>query len=240
MTKPSFRLIQGGAGAPLAPDLRAAIFDMDGLLIDSEPLWRKAERLVFSGVGLELTDADCETTMGMRIDAVVSHWFERHSWEGPSLKEIEESIVCEVERLIEEEGRALPGVEFALEFFAGHGFRLGLASSSPQRLIDAVLERLELDGCFEVVRSATLEDEGKPHPAVYLNVARDLGVLPERCVALEDSVSGVRSALRAGMKVIAIPEREPAQESPLREAHLLLNSLAELRPEALELIPLEV
>lgn len=228
-----FRLHHGGAGRSSTEDeadveAKAAVFDMDGLLIDSEPLWRLAEQKVFGALGLELTDADCETTMGMRIDAVVQHWWQRAPWSGASLEEVERDILCEVERLIAERGESLPGVDHALELFAGEGYRLGLASSSPRRLIDAVLARLDLEGCFDVVCSAVEEEHGKPHPAVYLTAARALGVSPSRCVALEDSVSGLRAAQAAGMRTIVVPESTPGAESPLREADCLLASLLEL------------
>ena len=210
---------------------------MDGLLIDSEPLWRRAERLVFADVGVDLSDDDCRSTMGMRIDAVVRHWFERRPWQGASLETVERSILSEVDRLVRAEGEALPGVDHALALFAGEGFRLGLASSSPRSLIDAVLDRLELQGCFEAVRSAADEEHGKPHPAVYLSAAGDLSALPEACIALEDSASGVAAARAAGMSVVAVPEHPPPPDSTLHQADLLLESLAQLDPSVFELVP---
>ncbi|MEM1245886.1 MAG: hexitol phosphatase HxpB [Acidobacteriota bacterium] len=239
MDEPKFRLVQGGASGPPESDelLRAAIFDMDGLLIDSEPLWRQAEQRVFAGVGVQLTDADCEETMGLRIDAVVEHWWQRRPWGGKTRSDVEASILDEVERLIVARGTALPGVDLALEVFAGSGYRLGLASSSPKRLIAAVLDALGLEGCFETVCSAAEEEQGKPDPAVYLTAAHALGALPQRCVALEDSVSGLRAAQAAGMRTIVVPERPPAPGSPLFEADLLLGSLLDLDDQASELVP---
>ncbi len=243
MSERPFRLVRGGAGDESTKPhgragSRAAIFDMDGLLIDSEPLWRRAEQTVFEGVGLELTDEDCETTTGMRIDAVVRHWYHLHPWPlepaGAALDAVAARIVREVERLVKAEGEPLPGVHAALAGFASAGWRLGLASSSPPELIDAVLERLDLDGCFETLRSAAELRHGKPDPEVYLVAAADLGVAPARCVALEDSASGVLAAQRAGMRVVAVPEREPAEDSAVRHADLLLESLEQLDPERLD------
>lgn len=254
MDRSKLRLLRGGAGRAEESrieksgieerggerkhgSLRAAIFDMDGLLIDSEPLWRLAEQRIFGSVGVKLTDADCETTTGMRIDAVVEHWWQKRPWAGPTRAEVEATILDEVERLIAARGAAMPGVDLALEIFAGSGYRLGLASSSPRRLIDAVLESLGLEGCFEVVCSAVDEERGKPAPAVYLTAARHLGVEPGRCIALEDSVSGLRSAQAAGMHTIAVPERPPEPGSPLLEADLVLESLLDLDDHAAELVP---
>jgi sugar-phosphatase len=122
--------------------MRAAIFDMDGLLIDSEPLWRRAEREVFATVGLELTEEDGEATMGMRTDEVVGWWYRRRPWLSPPPSVVEAAIVDRVVELIRSEGKALPGVEHALDACRRLGLRLALASSSSTGLIDVVLPSL--------------------------------------------------------------------------------------------------
>ena len=94
--------------------MRAAIFDMDGVIIDSEPLWREAERQVFAEVGLELSDADCELTMGMRTDEVIAHWFERSPWRGAPVDEVERRLTRRMKKLIAERGTAMPGLERAI------------------------------------------------------------------------------------------------------------------------------
>ncbi len=205
--------------------LEAAIFDMDGILIDSEPLWRRAEVLAFRGVGLELEEDDCRVTTGMRIDDVVGYWFERHPWTGQTVHEVAAEILVLVCELIRQEGEPLPGVHVALTALRTAGLRLALATSSPREVIDAVLRRLGLEEAFEVLASAADEARGKPDPAVYLSTARRLGVRPDRCLAFEDSVAGLRSARAAGMRVVAVPAPESAHLPAFAEAHFKLPSL---------------
>jgi len=186
--------------------IEAVVFDMDGVLVDSEPIWRAVERDVFGGlVGIEVTDEDLFETMGVRVADVVARWHRRSPWDEPSREEVARSIVDRVAEAIEREGafnrEAIP----AIDYVAGLGLRLALASSSPMRLIRSVLSIGGLADRFEVVLSAEDEERGKPDPAVYVSAARELGVPPERCLAVEDSVNGVRSAKDAGMVCVAVP-----------------------------------
>jgi HAD superfamily hydrolase (TIGR01509 family) len=210
----------------------AAIFDMDGLLIDSEPLWHRAEILVFGSVGLQLTPAQCRETNGVRIDEVVRIRHRQFPWTSKSLRQVETEIVEEVQRLAVSEGQALPGVYEVLEEFAALGVPLAVASSSPLPMIRAVVERLRITHYFRLLCSAADEEHGKPHPAVYLNTARQLGVLPARCVAFEDSIPGVQSAHAAGMAVIAVPDAHHFERKEFSIATSKLRSLAEFSPAA--------
>lgn len=213
--------------------MRAVIFDMDGLIVDSEPLWRSAEREVFSGVGIELTDADCERTMGMRTDEVVAHWYNLSPWPGFTPEEVEERITTRMQQLIGERAEPLPGLAHALETARSAGLAIGLASSSCPLLIDAVLSKLGLEDAFAAVCSAINEPLGKPHPAVFLTAARRLGVPPGECVAIEDSVAGVESARAAGMRVIAVPPANLFDDPGYEAADLKLRSLTTLDSRAL-------
>lgn len=203
----------------------AAIFDMDGLLIDSEPLWRKAEIACFKKVGIQLTEDDCRKTMGYRLNEVVDYWYARQPWEGESKAQLEEDILDQVIELIRVEGKSLPGVQHALELFAEMDFKIALASSSAMRLIDAVLQSLQLENYFEVVRSAQHETYGKPHPQVFISTAGELGISPENCVVLEDSFHGVIAGKAAKMKVIAVPEPRELKNPTFQAADLVLPSL---------------
>jgi HAD superfamily hydrolase (TIGR01509 family) len=214
--------------------MKALIFDMDGVLVDSEPLWRLAEREVFAGVGIDLDDADCERTMGMRTDEVVRYWYGRSPWKGSSPAAVEARIETKMLELIAERAGAMPGVEHAMTIARDAGLELALASSSPPVLIDAVLRKLGYESAFAVVRSAIDEDFGKPHPAVFLTTARLLGVSPSACAVLEDSLAGVRSARAAGMRVIAVPPAHLFDEPGYDDAALKLRSLEELTAEMLE------
>jgi HAD superfamily hydrolase (TIGR01509 family) len=206
----------------------AVIFDMDGLLIDSEPLWRRAEIEVFAGVGVRLTEADCMRTTGLRIDAVVAFWQRERPWVGPAPTELAEQIVTRVIELVRAEGELLPGAAQALDFFTERGLALGLASSSPRRLIEAVLVCLRLAERFGAVHSAEGEPRGKPDPAVYLHAAARLGHEPRRCMAIEDSIPGVLAAVAAGMGCIAVPAPEHRGDPHLHRATVVLGSLTEI------------
>jgi len=206
---------------------RAAIFDMDGLLLDSEPFWQEAERAAFATVGVELADEDLCQTIGMRVDEVARYWFERRPWdrEIQSEEAIVEAVVTRVVDLIKERGRPLPGVVATLDLLRGEGLALALASSSPMRIIEPALSTLGLRDYFSVVYSAEVEARGKPDPAVYLSTMDLLGVVPEACFALEDSIAGLQSAQSAGMKCVVVPEPRQRTRPELQAADLLIESL---------------
>lgn len=216
------------APEPIAGSGRALIFDLDGVLIDSEPLWRRAEIEIFATVGLQLTEADCIRTQGLRIDEAVGFWFERAPWSGPSVEALASTIVERMAALIRSEGRPMPGALESIEAARETGWRLGLASSSSSFLIGTVLERFGLADRFECVHSAEHEARGKPHPDVYLSAARALGLPGADCVAVEDSAHGVASALAAGMRCIAVPAPETRDDPRFGVATWRLESLGAL------------
>ena len=212
--------------------LQAAIFDMDGLIVDSEPRWRHMEVAVFGEVGLALTEAMCEATTGLRIDEVALHWFRRSPWAGPSPHALAERIV---DRMIEGADTPMqPGVGGALDACAEAGLRLAIASSSPLRLIDATLSRLGLRERFELVVSAEHERFGKPHPAVFLNTAEQLGVAPTECLVLEDSLNGVLAAKSARAICVAVPSPSDRADPRFAIADRVLGSLEELDASLIE------
>jgi HAD superfamily hydrolase (TIGR01509 family) len=209
-----------------ARPIEAVVFDMDGVLVDSEQIWRAVERKVFSRVGIEVTDEDLMATMGVRVADVVEGWHGRQPWDRPSRQEVAEAIVDGVARAIERNGALNEEAVRAVDHVAGLGLRLGIASSSPMPLIRAVLSLGGLSDRFEAVVSAEDEQHGKPDPAVYLSAARALAVAPERCLAVEDSITGVRSAKGAGMVCVAVPATS-APDDGFEEADLVLGSMAE-------------
>jgi len=208
-----------------ARPIEAVVFDMDGVLVDSEPIWRAIEQEVFGGLGIDVTEDDLLETMGVRVGDVVERWHRRHPWDRPSRQEVAETIVARVADAIEQGGALNKEALRAVEYGHGLGLALALASSSPMRLIRAVLSLGGLSDRFDVVLSAEDEEEGKPDPAVYLSAARELGVAPERCLAVEDSVNGVRSAKAAGMVCVAVPVS--GVTDGFDEADLVLGSMAE-------------
>lgn len=201
---------------------------MDGVLIDSEPLWKIAEVEAFAKVGLDLTHTDCEETVGLRIDEVVKMWHRKVGWTSKTVQEVEDDIVTILIREIKKQGKALPGVVDALQLLTAKGYKIGLATSSYQRIIEVVVDKLDIRNFFEVMHSAEHEINGKPHPAVFLNCAKKLGVSPLDCLVIEDSFNGVIAAKAARMKVIAIPEKSHQTDPRLVIADATLESLKEL------------
>ncbi len=215
---------------------RAVIFDMDGVLLDSEPFWRLALREELASLGVQLTEAEAAETMGIRIDQVLEYRMQTHGWTGKTVPEVQESILSGVIARVRAEGAALPGVYRTLQMAREASFRIGLATSSPTRLIEAVLEALNLSAAFEVTCSAEFERYGKPHPAIYLRAAEALGVAPQACLAIEDSVNGVLAAKAAQMTCLAVPEHFAADDPRFAIADLKLNSLLELDEAAWTLL----
>ena len=205
--------------------MKAIIFDMDGVLIDSEPLWKIAEVEGFGKVGLDLTTTDFEESVGLRIDEVVKLWFVRHPWEGKSIEAVTQDIIDILIREIKEKGKALSGVLECLKLFKNKGFKIGLATSSSNAIIEAVMERLNIRDYFDEVHSAEDEVNGKPHPAVFLTCANKLGIDPLECWVIEDSFNGIIAAKAARMKVIAVPEKSHQLDPRLVIADLQLATL---------------
>lgn len=183
------------------------IFDMDGVLIDSEPLWKIALEEVFYAAGSKLTKQDFQKTVGLRIDEVVAFWHRHEGWENVSPREMELQIVSKMQELIQANATPLKGVIETLEFLKGQNKKIGLATSSYTVLIDAVLKELGIKEYFDSTHSAENEQFGKPHPAVYLAVSEQLKSAPNQCLVIEDSLNGIISAKAAKMKVVCIPEK---------------------------------
>lgn len=211
--------------------LRAAIFDMDGLLIDSEPLWTRAEIAAFKTVGIELDEELCAQTVGQGLEEVVRFRYNQQPWTGKSLEEVGLLIHRRMLELVQAEGRPMPGALEAVEFFKGQGLKLGLATSSDRSLIDAALQALELASAFDHLQSGAELEHGKPHPLVYLVTAEKLGIPPGECLALEDSIPGLISAKAAKMKAVAVPEPRLSGDPRFGIADVVLQTLKELNDE---------
>ncbi len=204
------------------------IYDMDGLIIDSEPFWRKAEIKVFETVGVRLTDDDCKATTGFRFDEVVSYWYYRQPWQGKTLQQVHDEVIDEMENAIMNHALPMEGVLESLAYFKSKGMRMALASSSAMRLIKATVKKLAIESYFELLVSAEHETYGKPHPAVFIRTAETLGVHIERCLVLEDSFNGVLAAKAARMKCIAIPDKDHYHEPRFVIADWKINSLSQI------------
>ncbi|NDJ85811.1 MAG: hexitol phosphatase HxpB [Chloroflexi bacterium] len=207
--------------------VEAVIWDMDGVLIDSEPLWHEAEMAIFRTVGFAMTREHCLETQGMRVDKVVEYWHARYPWTSPpSLKDVEGALVQAVIDNIQARGEALSGVRDTLAFLAGQGVRMAIASSSPMIMIEAVVSMLAIGGYFEMLYSAEYEPYGKPHPGVYLSTAAKLDVSPSECLVIEDSMRGILAAKAAEMRCLAVPDPALRDDPRLAIADWVLPSLA--------------
>lgn len=216
---------------------KAVIFDMDGVIIDSEGLWRQAQKEALAGWRAEVSDEECESlTKGKRLDEIARTWCEHCRLEAdPAL--IEAAIRLRIIELISREGKAIEGVYDVMTYFREAGYRIALATSSSYEIVHAVLEKLSIGHYFEVICSADDERYGKPHPAVYLSALRKLGLAASQCIVVEDSLSGYRAALSAGLKTLVV---SPAcHHASFKDAigryasmHALLETLAVPAPEA--------
>ncbi|MDN0124616.1 hexitol phosphatase HxpB [Yersinia aleksiciae] len=212
--------------------IKAAIFDMDGLLIDSEPLWLQAELDIFTALGLDTSSRDSlPDTLGLRIDLVVKLWFQTLPWQGPSQAEVCKRIIARAIERVEETRPVLPGVEYALDLCRQQGLKIGLASASPLHMQKRVLAMLGVEHYFDCLVSAEYLPHSKPHPEVYLNAAAELGIDPLQCVTLEDSVNGMIATKAARMRSIVIPSQEYRTDPRWALADIQLESLEQLRKE---------
>lgn len=216
--------------------IEAVIFDMDGILIDSEPFWQAAEKVVFKKVGIDITDDMCRQTIGLRIDEVVQHWYRRCPWNGMRLKQVQDEIVMGVINLVNQRGELISGVKYALRFFKNKKIKIALASSSDMVLINAVLGKFNLHSEFEIIHSGENEMYGKPHPAIYLTAAKLLNVDPTSCLAIEDSFNGLIAAKAARMKTICIPEHCVWDHTKYDIADVKLKSLEEISEQVISII----
>lgn len=183
---------------------KAVIFDMDGVIIDSEPLWQEAQIESLAEFGVAITCRDCEQlTMGKRVDEIAHIWCQKHSLTVTS-NELETLILSKLCQRISAKGEAMMGVFDALNFFAERGLKIALATSSNHVVIKAVFDRLELWDKFSVICSAEDEKHGKPRPDVYLTAARKLKVNVEDCLVIEDSFIGLTAAKSANMTTYLI------------------------------------
>jgi len=213
----------------------AAIFDMDGLLLDTEPLWGQSMQEVAAFYQIPVTYADFKHTTGLRIFEVTAFWAERFPWPGnASAMQVAEDILDNIIARSKQYGRVMPGAETSLLWMRAAGIKTGLATSSPMRMLNALIDHFGLRSYFDALISADSALFGKPHPEVFLQCAHALNKPSHHCIGLEDSVNGMVAAKAARMKVIVVPEAEKFTDKRFGLADLKLNSLVELTKEKWE------
>ena len=212
----------------LIKDSLAVIYDMDGLLIDSEPLWHIAEKKVFKTVGLELSTEDCLKTIGIPTREVIDYWFSIQPWKGKTVIQIEQELFLEIRKLMASEAKLMPGILDSLAYFKALNFKIGLASASPLDLIEIAINNLEISHYFDFFHSGTFEIHNKPNPAVYLTVARSINIPIEKCIIFEDSINGVKGAKASGAKVVAVPDSQFFENYEYEIADVKIKSMKEI------------
>ena len=211
--------------------IEAVVFDLDGVLVDSEPVWEQVRRQVVAEHGGHwLPDAQ-RRLMGMSTGEW-ARYLSQDLGVGLPPPEVAALVIERMQARYRERVPLMPGADGAVRRLAAR-WPLGLASSSPPVLINAVLDGAGLQGCFTATLSTEQVSHGKPAPDIYLAVTGQLGCPPERCAAVEDSTNGLRSAAAAGLQVIAVPHpRYPPEPAALRAARLVLTGLDELTAQA--------
>jgi HAD superfamily hydrolase (TIGR01509 family) len=211
---------------PLSGRYRAVVFDMDGLLLDTETLWHEAEAELFRRHGAEFTHEDQMRVIGTNFDITARYFAERLGWPLERRAELVHESTALMQDRVRVQVHARPG---AVELIEGlrtlDGVRLGLASNSPRFLVDDALATAGLTDAFDAIVTSDDVEHAKPAPDIYLLVCERLGVEPSEALALEDSASGVTAAKAAGMTCIAVPM---FAETNVSAADRVIESLEEL------------
>jgi sugar-phosphatase len=205
--------------------IKAAIFDMDGLLIDSEPLWLKVNREVYKSLGVEITPEIRLNMIGRPTLENAENLYRRYRWQGPSPRQVEARLRKEMVKLIGQGIALMPGADRTLQICKKAGLPVAIASSSTVDIIDTVVDALEIREHFDHIYSAQFEPYGKPHPGVFLKVSEHLKVSPHDCLVFEDSPAGVLAAKAARMVCVAVPEPTSRGNKFINTADLILDSL---------------
>lgn len=205
--------------------LNTVIFDMDGLLIDSEPLWREAAKEIFNGYGIILSDVQYATTTGLRTREFVQWWLRKYNISESELAVAEDNILKTVMAKVDARGKIMPGVKNIFQFFIRQNFKIGIASSSGMPLIDLVVDKLGIREHLHAIASAENLLHGKPHPQVYLDCALSLNSDPVECLCFEDSFNGMIAVKAARMQCVIVPDHAHYKEERWAAADLKLSSL---------------
>jgi HAD superfamily hydrolase (TIGR01509 family) len=213
--------------------IAAVVFDMDGVIVDSEQVWDEVREAYTREVGGTYSESATRDMMGMSSVEWSRYMAEKLGVPGTP-EEINAAIVA---RMLERYGQAPPLIPGAVDAVrrCAERWPLAVASSSNPELIEVVLEASGLRDVIPIAVSSQEVARGKPAPDVYLEAARRLGVEPRRCAAVEDSHNGIRSAKAAGMRVIAVPNPHfPPDDEALAQADVVLESIAQLTPDVIE------
>jgi len=214
--------------------IKAVIFDMDGVLIDSENHWQRTERELFGELGIVLTDELLVQTRGLTSAEMVKHWAGRFDIDGMEHEELMKEYDRRMIHTMETEVPLMDGAVEAIQFFRDMRIPVALASCTNYNLIEAAMGRHDLKKYFTLMVTASGKMPGKPHPEVYIHTAAKLGMDPTLCLAIEDSFFGVISAKAAKMKVIAMPDPSEYDQERFGAADVKIRSLREINNKLFE------
>jgi HAD superfamily hydrolase (TIGR01509 family) len=214
--------------------VNTVLFDMDGLLLDTEPLWGESMLRIAAKHNIPITPKQFKETTGLRIYEVTDYWAIKYPWQGSTSLDVANEILDDIIAASKTAGRVLPGVIQTLELLRQHNFKIGIASSSPAVMIDALVEHFEIREYFHCITSADVVDLGKPHPAVFLHCAQSLGSSPLECLVLEDSVNGMIAGKAARMKVLVVPDEVHFDDPRFTVADAKLRSLEDFDLDVLK------
>lgn len=216
--------------------VQAVIWDMDGVIIDTEDFWPQAERAALTKVGVPHDEDFENATTGLRSIDVVRFWHERYPWSTDQypFEQLSGEVTQKMREFVEREGEPLPHIHDTLQFFHEKGMQQAIASSSPRFLIESVMQKLDIERFITSHHSGEDEKQGKPAPDVYLTAAQHIGVKPRQCLVIEDSYNGALAGSRAGMQVVIVPDMTVTDEQKMRkfkeiENSILVASLHEVR-----------
>lgn len=214
--------------------INTVLYDMDGLLLDTEPLWGDSMLRIAQKHGIPITRQQFRETTGLRIYEVTDYWAVKYPWKGASPEAVAEEILDDIIASAKQHGSVLPGVIDSLHLFRDQGFKIGLASSSPSRMIGELIHHFGLTHYFDCMISADTVELGKPHPGVFLYAAQQLQASPLQCLVFEDSINGVIAAKSARMKVVAVPDQFHFEDPRFSLADLKIASLREFTPSLIQ------
>lgn len=214
--------------------MNTVIFDMDGLLIDSEPIWQEATTEIFNTKNLHISLAQYESTTGLRTAEFLEHWFDHFELDKANLPQWQSWLYELVISKIKNKGTVMPGVDYIINFFASRNYKMGVASSSPMQLIDCVIDMIGMRKNLQAITSAEDLPFGKPNPQVYINCAAALNSKSIDCICFEDSINGMIAAKAAKMSCVVVPAQNQRKDLRWSLANVQLNSLLDFNDTVLQ------
>lgn len=205
--------------------IQGVIFDLDGTLIDSEPLWQEAEIEIFKEEGLSLNRIDCLKTKGLPSSEAVKFWHNKIENPKKEAALLTQELNQRVVTLMKDKGELKPGVIEILEFVKSKNLPMGIASASSMAHIKTVIDKFELNSYFNLIYSGDFERFGKPHPGIYISACEKLKIDPIYSLAVEDSFNGLLAAKSARMKAVALLDEGQIDETIYNFADLKIDSL---------------